>query len=448
MPGFPVRFAAAALLALSAMTPGAPAQPAPERVDILRSHWYARASADALNDGDRADAILLALRGIPADPTEADLDPYRDAFDALWRGAASFSFQTDMHTLHIVFFSRSGQRALLFPGGEALGALSGEDVRLVSPRDGSTVATLVGLAGKYPFLFQGFDQSVSAFSPDERFVAISAVERGVGAHGFSGTISVYDAMTGAAIRTVPGDYFHGFSSDSRMMLAGDMLEGGLQLYDTQTWQRLGGTQSLGGVVSPFPGADGAFYLLENTASDFGVGGSLLLHRLDAGGLARVADLTELAAQDEPGVPQPVASETTPYFALATPTGELAIVGLDGRISARVPARATSASTMAFVRGGQAVAVSDIPGAYGSSIGGISVYALDGTLLESALEDREPFLDVVATPDGYRLGLLGGPRHYAAPGWPTGVALYERIWPQIPEQLRARIETERVVRPAE
>lgn len=422
-------------------------QTAPDRFDHLQSHWFARASGDALSNGERARAILLALRGIPADPTEADVASYPEAFTALWRAAASFAFQTEMDTLHIVHFSPSGHRALLFPAGEGLGTLSGQDPRLVSPGDGAVVAVLQELEGTYPFLFQAYDQSVSAFSSDNRLVAVSAIEAGVGEYGQRGSIRIFDATNGAALRSFPGDFFYGFSSDSRVVLSGDMIDNSLSIRDTQTGQLIAGPFSFTGVVTPFPGSDGAFYALENTNMDYGSDqGGLFLHRIDPGGMVTLADLTALAGQDQPGVPQPVASATTPYFALATPRGELAIIGLDGRISASgVPARASSAYEMAFVRGGEAVAVADLFGRSGPIHRNVQVFALDGSPLEPRLQDSAPFLDIIATPDGYRLGVSSGPRYFEAPEWPTGLALYERIWPQIPEALRTRIEAERITR---
>jgi hypothetical protein len=442
-----ISIAAAAFSVILGMGNGdANANPAPTQIDLLQSNWYARASGDALGDGDRVRAILLALRGIPADPTEADLEPYADAFGALWRGAASFSFQTDMSTLHVAFFSRSGHRALLLPAGEGLGAMSGEDVRLIAPSDGELVATLRSLDGTYPFFFQGFDQSVSAFSPDERLVAVSVVERGVGDYGFSGSIEIFDATTGAVIQSLPAENYHGFSGDSSHILIGNMFDGSLRMYDTQTWQQVGEPFGFAGVTSPFPGSDGAFYVLENTTSDYGSeNGGLFLHRLAPDGAVRIADLTDLAAQGEPGVPQPVASETTPFFALATPTGELAIVGLDGRISARVPARAASAYQMAFVRGGQAVAVSAPFEGSGVTHTDLQVIGLDGATLEPMLQDTAPFLDEVATPDGFRIAFSSGPRVYEAPEWPTGLELYSRVWTEIPDALKERIDAERISR---
>lgn len=423
------------------------ADPAPTEIDVLQSSWYARASGDALGDGDRARAIVLALRGIPADPTEADLDPYAEAFTALWRGAATFSFQTDMSSLHVAFFSRSGHRALVFPTGEATGAISGEDIRLVAPQNGEVVANLLGLEGTYPFLFQGVDQSVSAFSPDQRFVAVSAVERGVGDYGFSGSIHIFDATTGASIRSLPGDTFHGFSSDSRYFLAGDMIDATFRLYDTEGWHQAGGPFGFAGVTSPFPGSDGAFYVLENRSSDYGSAeGGLFLHRLRPDGAVLIADLSELAAQDEPGVPQPVASEKTPFFALATPTGEVAIVGLDGRISARVPARAVAADQMAFVRGGAAVAVAALLSGPYTRTSDVRVIALDGTSINPELRDTAPFLDAAMTRDGLRLAFTSGPRFYEAPDWPTGLELYERIWSEIPSAIKEGVDEERVRRP--
>lgn len=428
------------------------AQTAPERVDLLTSHWYAEASDEALHSADRSNAILLALRGIPADPTQEDVRTYSDAFDALWRATASFSFRAEgLDTPTTMAFTPAGDRAVGIPTGASASGPARDAVSLWSTSDGALVAELLQIEGPMVFPSFGSDYGGDPFSPDGHLVSISIANFMAGTN-LSGRVHVFETATGASVAELAGDYTHGFSRDGRRLMVAGMFEPEFVFFDTATWAEVArippGAMPHGHHI-PFAGGDGMFYsILNHTIDPMGMSmdARTILVQLAETGPVELADLSSIGNYNIGGsFPVPIPSSDSPYLAFSNSDGDLFIMGLDGQMTATVPRRVNSPSLMAFVRGGQAVAVGDF--VFGSTVRteDISVFSLDGTELEPEITDTAPFLDLVANRDGRLRGIRGGPRLQPAPEWPTGLALYELVWPEIPAALQERIGEERITR---
>lgn len=443
---------ATAVVSATWFAAAAAAQTAPDRIDLLQSEWYADAARAALDRGDRAGAILAALRGIPADPTEADAIDYEAAFDALYMAVVSFAFRADVSVASNVAWSPSGHRALTHAAVAYGGTLSGQGIDLWDPATGRRVAELMPPPGIAEFILDWEAMGGGPFSPDGRLVAVGRTDMSQG-QGMQGRIRVFDAMTGAPVAEVAGDVMLGFSASGDMLLANSQYGDRTVIYDTASWQPVldigSETIPIGSYISAVAGSDNRFYVVHSAQIDpMSMRASTRLLRLDRGGVSVVVDLTDLPGLDTAGIwAFPAANPQGPQLAFALNSGEVLVLGLDGQRLAMIPSRLAAHAAIAFVRDGSAIAITSRLGARLPGRVDVEVHALDGTPLETRIEDLAPFLDFLAAPDG---SLVGGPvsarlRPMPDP-WPSGVALYNRIWPQIPEALRAEIDAARIARP--
>jgi len=187
------QLAAATLLVLSGLSVAA--QVAPERPDLLRSDWYARASDDALNTGDRASAILLALRGFPAVPDETDFALYSTAHDALYRAVASRALRLPIRQSTTPYFSPDGTRVVTWAWvpDDPDRAPNLEPVTLWDTQTGQRIAALLPVEQTHR---AGIGGGTVAFSPDGALFVVQTLV---------GLVHLFEARSGALLNSF-GDY--------------------------------------------------------------------------------------------------------------------------------------------------------------------------------------------------------------------------------------------------
>lgn len=432
---------------------GAPqAQPAPDRLDILQSHWHADRADRALRAGDRTGAVVAALHGIPATPTAPDEATYAAAFEALFRAVASRSFQTDLQSEQVVTWSPDGTRAISESAGGGRPHPRSSGTVLWNPITGTAIAELLpprGYAEGHTIGYYGF---VSTFSADSTRLALAQTSFDA-SDGSDGTVSVFDAVTGALIAQVPGDVFLGFSSGGDLIAVQSIFNDVLQLIDTGTWQVVHQltTSQLDGfsIVAVLADRAGGFRLMLTGDWDDGGAPDVRYARIDRSGWQGLADLGAI-----PGFEignswaALIGSVESDHALVMTDRGEGLVLGPDGQMVAAIPDVFGSYSSPMFVRGGQAIAFHD--GFWGDGdnrLDHIRVFDLSGTPLVPQAMDLVPFLDRMTNRQGYLIGTGVNPQ-VVGPGrmTATGVGLHDQIWPLIPEDIRARIEADRITRP--
>jgi hypothetical protein len=434
------------------LTVSGAAQPAPDRLDVLQSAWHADRSAVHLRQGNRSAAILTALRGIPADPDTEDQTTYPEAFAALFHAVASRAFRADLLSGQTAIWSPDGLRAVSESAGAGIDSPRMNGAILWDAVNGTRIADLLPLRGWAEGWTLPNEIAVSPFSPDSRLLVLAESQFG-GLVGFEGHLLILDATTGAAVGRVPGDSFMGFSSDGATFLAKSMYSDEVRLYDTASLQDLGRVTSaeIGGdvITSGHPDASGGFILaLASWGDADGQNARVRLARFDRSGLRITTDLS-----DQPGYtlggswPIAMGDTRSGYSVLTPDTGEALVIHPDGRIAGRIEGFYSGYARLAFVRDGRAIAVQEGYGFDDVRFAGLRVYDLTGAPLEPEPMDVVPFLDWIADGAGR---IVGMPYHamQIGDGRDTlhGMLLYNQVWPQIPADLQAQIEAERIVRP--
>ncbi|WP_299652139.1 WD40 repeat domain-containing protein [uncultured Tateyamaria sp.] len=234
----------------------------------LKSRDFAQQSRAALGTGDRAAAIIAAIKGLPADPQAPDLARFSDAYDALVRAAVSRSVRLDLPVMSVFEFDGTGTRLAsvgLFPSTDGDQSQSG--LTLWDPRNGQKLADLLPI----DVLTSGaWGVQAPAFSPDGRFLVQMAPVDGVAV--------VFDAATGQEIARLPGHApgnipnsgGTAFSRDGSLLLTLGASPTVAHLWDTTTWQRVA-SQDFGDftLLSPIDGGrDGT---MNFTAADVAKG---------------------------------------------------------------------------------------------------------------------------------------------------------------------------------
>ncbi|MEL7183051.1 MAG: WD40 repeat domain-containing protein [Pseudomonadota bacterium] len=209
---------------------------AAQEVADFQSRELAATSRAALATGDRLTALTSALQGLPAAPTEGDLDRFAPAYDAFLRAAVSRSLRLDVPVMSVFTFDKTGRRLAsvgLFPSPD--GDQSRHGLTLWDANTGAKQAELLPIEA---MTSGAWGVQAPAFSPDGRHLVQMAPTEGVAV--------VYDTATGQEVArldghqpgTLPNSGGLAFSRDGSLLLTLGASPTVAHLWDTATWTRL------------------------------------------------------------------------------------------------------------------------------------------------------------------------------------------------------------------
>jgi hypothetical protein len=422
------------------------AQTAEERLAHLISADFARASNDALLRGDRAGAIVTALRGLPDDPTDTDFATFASAHLALYRAVASRSLRWPRTGEQYYSVNRDGTRALVGDFGMAtIGPVADEPYLLIDPAAGTVVAQLlspheVRADGAWP-------GTSPRFSPDGRILAVSSFR--------SSGVYLYDAVTGAELRRLGGlieplprgriGVDLGFSPDGQRYAA--LSDTRIGIWDIASGALLAAFERVRDPnIFTWPvgwGHDGQLLVQRATGPIPGTGNytSVVLERWSVDG--QVTPLLDLSGIQGVALNYALPSPWGPHVMLPIENRQVVLDLQTGRV---VLDLVTDSGAYGFVRGGAAYAVLDYLAPPDT---GLRVFDLaTGAQVPAILADHAPFLHLLHDPGGQVIGSIGYDPHltYRGEGLPEGRALYDFVWSALPEALHAEIAADRLARP--
>jgi hypothetical protein len=426
------------------------AQTAEVHASLQMSADFARVSNDALLTGDRAGAIVAALRGLPEGPRDTDFATFAGAHLALYRAVASRSLRWARTGDQYYSVNRDGTRALVGDfGTEINGPVSDAPYLLIDPAARTTVATLAS-----PHEASADTAWLGAsprFSPDGRVLAVPSFRS-------SGTM-LYDAATGAELRRLDGlfDGFQvsrigidlGFSPDGRhyALVSGDLLG----VWDTGSGALLSRLDiGRDKINRPWPigwGHDGQMLVIHPTGPQYptGIFTSIILQRWTVAG--QVTPLLDLTAFQGIGTNMGLPSPWGPHLLVYLPNRQVVLDLSSGRVVVDLePDADAQILANAFVRNGAAYAHLDL---LAPPEVGLRVFDLaTGTEVSPTLADHAPFLHLLHNPDGQPIASMQYDLHHTfrGEGLPEGRALYDFVWSALPEALRSDIGGNRVARP--
>ncbi|MEO1798647.1 MAG: hypothetical protein AAFR53_16825, partial [Pseudomonadota bacterium] len=413
-----------------------------ERLADLISKDFTSQALDALNTGLRAEAITLALRALPPDPTEADLEKYAPAMEALTMAAVARHVRLPLPSPAWAQFNRCGDRLLT---SELIGINGGVDqigAVLWSTEDASKIATLFT---PQELNTDGFGAPHPVFSPDCTLIA----GVGVGA----GRVAIFDGRTGALLRDI-GQVSIGrgvsgpvFSADGTRLAITDHEANTLTLWDTATWN----------VVAQIPSAslfEFRMYAPGGAGSEITIyqreGNPLqeyrfLIRALSADGsvetLATFTDQNE-APQPNPGFSQATSPDGNWFISHDANFGGL-VINRAGAIVYKRPPDQQGTAPLVFSRDGSSVVQLAILQPNSTAV---DIDLATGAAGPADLEDMLPYLHVVFTLDG----AFAAVQQYGVPAYggedlPRGLALYDELWGALDPAQQAAINEDRVPR---
>ena len=409
-----------------------------EEIADYQSRDFAAESREALGMGDRAAAIIAALKGLPAEPEDDDIARFGNAYDALVRAAVSRSIRLDLPVISVFEFDGTGTRLAsvgLFPSPDGDQSRSG--LALWDPRSGEKVAELLPIEA----LTDGaWGVQAPAFSPDGRFLVQIAPAEGVAV--------VFDAVSGAEIARLPG---HdpgtlpnsggvAFSRDGSLLLTLGASPTVAHLWDTTDWQRVASAK-FGDftLLSPIDGGrDGMMHFI---AADVAQGNPppVELWRIGRDGAELVlqfpsepsglgAHWGRIATDDEDRV-------------FAMPNGNFDLIVFErvtGSELARIPASIMGQSTGIVAPSGDGVLLLSSLDALPRRLN------FDGTDAPLDSLDKLAGIHGVFSLGGELIGGSPGMLGYRGSDMPRGVELYQAIVSSLPENTKAEIAAEQVV----
>jgi hypothetical protein len=146
-----------------------------------------------------------------------------------------------------------GRSFQLTPDGQRLICLSVTGLTLVNTFDGKVIRSMPSPSGAFWY--------TSAMSADGRFIAAEAPST---RFPWSGSVTVFDTRTLAALAVVPGDVFEGshpFSPDGSRFVISRFI-GGISILDTATWKPVSELVSAL-PMSGFNSGESSWYLSDN-----------------------------------------------------------------------------------------------------------------------------------------------------------------------------------------
>lgn len=416
------------------------------RLMQLMSADFARQSDEALMRGDRKGAVAFALRGLPAEFTDADRESFRGAHDALFRAVASRSFRIERDGFQYFNVNSTGDRAVV--GDFTLDdtkTLTHEPHVLVDPNTGEILAEL--LPPESVNCGTSWPANAPSFSPDGAFLVIPSFKTGI--------VHLFDAETGEELEAFSGHGAEsggrvfggmdlGFSPDGRFLATTahqvisiwEMQTGQLEAELPMQYSQEEAQYALGwahdGTILVLVGSEKAERGWEYNR--------IVIEAWDVnGGSQTRADLSSIL--NRPPVEVKV-SPFSPHIAIWSETSYLVVDLDDVSASFNVPSSGMGA---AFVRNGAAFATTSWP----LTEGNVTVYDLDGNEIEAELLDSVPFIHSVYDMAGDFIGGGMGVRAettYLGLDVAQGAALYAHAWRSLTEAERAEIDADRVAQP--
>lgn len=418
-----------------------------ERLARLTSDDFARQSQKLLVTGDRPGAIIMALRGLPNEPSQADIDVYPQAHGALLEAMVSRALRLPLLVESYAPVDPTGRRVATI-GALPLDAqrpTHGEPLKLWDAQTGRLIAQPLPLSSTTS---DGVGPPSPAFSPDGRFLAMVANQ--------TGDVVVFSATDGSELwrqrpyRTNSISLGLTFSPDSSRLMTtggapGNSAGSSVDVWDVATGALIVSDRGdLGCLYVPITGGRGSkMHFLRSGYQEF-CGGQRMVVRVDAAGIQDVLDLrslnnlflSSLGRLDDSGT----------KLLMATEELGSVVVGMDGSMHANLPPAILGSTFMEFARG--ATALVSPREHSGGVAGGIVLFDFQGTRLDPMVEDGLRYTHGVYTPSGVRIGWHDetGRKTYLGADLPRGKALYDYVWANLPEHVRQTVQADRVQRP--
>lgn len=403
----------------------------------LQSRNFANESRQMLGAGDRAAAIIAALKGLPADPIQEDIARFSDAYDALLRAAVSRSVLLDLPVMSVFEFDGTGARlasAGLFPSPDGDQSRSG--LALWDPRTGEKGANLLPIEA----LTDGaWGVQAPAFSPHGRFLAQMAPVDGMAV--------VFDARTGAEIARLPGHAAGtipnsgglAFSRDGSLLLTLGASPTVAHLWDTSTWQRVASSEfGQFTLLTPIDGGkDGVMHFV---ASDVAKGNPppVELWRIQRGGAARVLQFPPEPSGLGSNWGRIATDDEDRLFAL--PNGNFDLVVFEratGAEVARLPATIIGKSTGIVAPSGEGVLLLSSMTALPRRL------AFDGSDVPLGAVDKLAGIHGVFSLEGELMGGSPDMMDYRGSDLPRGPDLHQWIMSALPDEVAAVVAAKKV-----
>lgn len=409
-----------------------------EELADYQSRDFATEAREALGTGDRTAAIIAALKGLPAEPEDADIVRFSDAYDTLVRAAVSRSIRVDLPVMSVFEFDGTGTRLAsvgLFPSPDGDQSRSG--LAVWDPRSGEKVAELLAIEA----LTDGaWGVQAPAFSPDGRFLVQIAPAEGVAV--------VFDAVSGTELvrlpghdpGTLPNSGGAAFSRDGSLLLTLGASPTVAHLWDTADWQRVASAK-FGDftLLSPIDGGrDGMMHFIAGDVAQgnpppvelwkIGRDGVNMVHRFSSEPSGLGAHWGRIATDDEDRV-----------FAMQNGNFDLIVFERDtGSELARISASIIGQSAGIVAPSGDGVLLLSSIDALPRRLN------FDGT--DAPLEPLDKLVGIhgVFSSGGELIGGSPDMLDYRGGDLPSGVELYWAMLSSLPDETKAEIATEQVV----
>lgn len=422
------------------------AQSQAEKLALMMSKNYAMQSLQALMLGDRAVAVEFALRALPSDPTDDEIELLPDAMFALELSAGSRIIKIDVNGEGYYSVDSTGTRAFAGfhdPRPEV-------NARYFAPaiydqRDGSLIRILDAEFDTHGLTTP---EVSPVFSPDGSILALPS----------NATLSVhlYRASDGEYLGEMKPDFAVapktgvglplGFSQDGGMYALGYLQDGGgilvWNVADLKLVHHLPASNTTSERSNPLGWDHENGFAVQIVAHDAstGIDKSAGLERWTLGGerhrigdLDGVIDGWSLRSFTFDGVPVVFMTEEARLAAIDLNTGET-------RFTTEV-----LAPEVALVRGGTAFAIRPFDV---ESLEDFQVFDLVGNRLQPMGRDLIPLAQAAFTMSGQLAGMpKGATRHtYLGADLPERAALYQQVWQSLSDADRRAIDQDRVMRP--
>lgn len=403
----------------------------------FQSRDFANESHQMLGTGDRAGAIIAALKGLPAKPVQEDLERFSAAYDALLRAAVSRSIRLDLPVMSVFEFDSTGARlasAGLLPSRDGDQSRSG--LALWDPRTGEKVANLLPIEA----LTSGaWGVQAPAFSPDGRFLAQMAPVEGVAVVFDAGTGAEIARLPGHASGTTPNSGGLAFSRDSSLLLTLGASPTVAQLWDTSTWQRVASAEfSQFTLLTPIDGGkDG---VMQFVASDVvhSTPPPVELWKIDRGGASRVHEFPPEPSGLGSNWGRIPTDDEDRLFAMPNGNFDLLVFEREtGAEVARLPAAIVGQSTGIVAPSGDGVLLLSSMNALPRRL------AFDGSDVPLETVDKLAGIHGVFSLGGELMGGSPDILDYRGTDLPRGLELHQSIMSALPDEVKAEVNAEKV-----
>lgn len=440
--------ALAAALATSLILAGpVQAQTDAARLAELMSEQYAKQAITALRQGDRAAAIGFALRGLPDQPTEADLTAYPDAVFALELAYGARVPRIDQDRAARFSVNSNGTRAFISHWEDSSRPDTGDFPQaIIDPRDGAVIRELDPQIEVHGLTTPAISAS---FSPDGTILALPSNK--------TSSVYLYAAEDGTywgemkasadAAGGIGTGYEVGFSDDGRLYARGYLVgrSAGIHVWDVASREllhHLPMTSKTNARQWPIGWDDNGGLFVQTTLEDPDrkQDDQVTIERWGLDGGRHDFYTTKRPPHDSNIWPYPFPSAG--LLLLSVTEG---LVALNMKSGQPRFTRQESAPFVASARNSQAFVIKP---RQLISPDQLIVVDYQGNELEITGNDAIPFMHDVFSLRGNRItestGILA--TTFTGEGIPTGLALYDKIWSSIDLSEQSSISEERVLRP--